>query len=507
MISLDWKLYLFFAGIIQISYSSSQESCSQNDSSDSCSKLIVETLEGKIRGSTLKSTKGRDFYSFRGIPYAEPPINERRFKLSERKSPWNDEVLNATKNSKVCPQPEILHRKSQMSEDCLYLNVYTRSIRKTAPVIVFLHSGSYYFGSGHSDFAGPQYLMDKNLVLVTLNYRLGALGFASTKDKEIPGNLGLKDIVLALKWVKANIEHFGGDPEKVTIMGGHVASDLVISPMTKGLFHRAVVMGEASTMHSKANNKELTKQIAEKTSLVPLSDSEEIVNHLRSLSWPEIIKASSWSKHYFLPRYWFRPEAEGNFQQERFFRKHPRALMEKGEFARVPTLIGMTKNEYEYLGEVLYEDDLFIKDFHTDFDNFSQFLFDYKNGYTISHIKNITNAIKVHYFKNRNKYNSDNKRYIGEAFSDLYVTHAVNRFINYVRIFKGSIFAYQFDYLGKYTSALGLDSSKDKVKGVFHGDDLLYVLQSKKYKFFTSDEEYKIVDQMTNMLENFADKG
>lgn len=473
---------------------SEEETCSKDDSSDSCSQLIVETLEGKVRGSFLKSTKGREFYSFRGIPYAEPPILEKRFKLAERKKPWND-ILDVTKNSKVCPQPEILHKKTQMSEDCLYLNVYTRKLKNTAPVIIYIHSGLYYFGSGNIDLAGPHYLMDRNVVLVTLNYRLGALGLASTKDKEIPGNLALKDIVLALKWVQANIENFGGDPGKVTIMGGMAASDLVISPMARDLFHRAVIMGEASTTHSKPNNKELTNLI-----------STDAGTSIEDLPWEKIIDiSSSWNKKYFLPRLFFKPEAEVDAGQERFFKKNPRILMSSGEFANVPILIGMTKNEYEYLGEILYEDDYFIKDFHTNFDDFAPFMFDYKTGYTTSHIKNITNAIKVHYFKNRNKYNSDNKRYIGEALSDLYVTHAVNRFIAYARKFKGNIFAYQFDYPGKHTKAIGM--GKDKVKGVFHGDDLLYILQSRRHKYFTSDVEYQMVEKMTSILEHFADTG
>lgn len=490
MLPPHWKTFLVLLTLTHIEITHSKdETCSKDESSDSCSQLVVETLEGKVRGSFLKSAKAREFYSFRRIPYAEPPINERRFKLAERKHPWED-VLDATKSSKVCPQPEILHRRSQMSEDCLYLNVYTRSLKKLAPVIVYIHSGLYYFGSGHIDLAGPQYLMDKNVVLVTLNYRLGALGLASSKT--IPGNLALKDIILALKWIQANIENFGGDASKLTIMGGMAASDLVISPLARDLFHRAVIMGEASTTHSKANNKELTK----------------LLSGDMNSPWEKIIETcSSWGRKYFLPRLFFKPESEVDFGEERFFKKHLRALMASGEFAKVPIMIGMTKNEYEYLGEILYEDDYFIKDIHTNFEAFSttRSFFDYEIGYTRSHVKNITNAIKAHYFKNRNKYNSDNKRYIGEALSDLYVTHAVNRFIAYTRKFKGNVFAYQFDYEGKHTSALGM--GKDKVKGVFHGDDLLYILQSRKHKFFTSDEEYKMVEKMTSILAHFADTG
>lgn len=137
-----------------------------------------------------------------------------------------------------------------MSEDCLFLNVYTPQLpnkensTSKKPVIVYIHSGGYYIGSGRGDWIGPEYLLDQDVVLVTINYRLGSLGFLSI-GKEVPGNNGLKDQVLAMKWVKNNIECFGGDVNSITLYGysaGAVSVTLhMVSPMSRGLFHKAII--------------------------------------------------------------------------------------------------------------------------------------------------------------------------------------------------------------------------------------------------------------------------
>lgn len=152
----------------------------------------------------------------------------------------------------MCPQPTA--NETDVSEDCLRLNVYSRVLKpkELKPVLVYLHPGGFYILSSQSkNIAGPEYLMERDVVLVTLNYRLGTLGFLATGTPEAPGNNGLKDQVMALRWIRDNIEHFGGDPNSVTIMGysaGGVSVSLhMISPMSRGLFHRAIVMSAAAT--------------------------------------------------------------------------------------------------------------------------------------------------------------------------------------------------------------------------------------------------------------------
>lgn len=151
--------------------------------------------------------------------------------------PWNG-TFDAVSDSPKCPQP--VKSAAEISEDCLRLNVYTKNVSIAAlkPVIVFIHSGGFYESSGRSDEFGPQYLIRRDIVLVTINYRLAALGFLSTGTKEAPGNNGLKDQVLALRWVKAHIQLFGGNPNSITLMGysaGAMSVTLhMVSPMSKG---------------------------------------------------------------------------------------------------------------------------------------------------------------------------------------------------------------------------------------------------------------------------------
>lgn len=229
---------------------------------------IVTTGLGKVKGNVLESRLGNFFYSFRGLPYAKPPIGNLRFKAPEPVDQWPD-VLDATADGPMCPQPT--YNLTDWSEDCLILNVYTRDLSpfNRRPVIIYIHPGAYAQTSAQSKrFAGPQNLMDRNIVLVTINYRLGALGFLSTGTEEAPGNNGLKDQVMAMKWVRLHISKFGGDPGTVTLMGysaGAMAIPLhMVSPMSRGLFHRVIAMsGSAISQYELPNDQlEVTKRQA-----------------------------------------------------------------------------------------------------------------------------------------------------------------------------------------------------------------------------------------------------
>lgn len=164
--------------------------------------------------------------------------------------PWNG-TFEAVQDLPLCPQPFL--DPTEKSEDCLRLNVFTKNISITAnkPVIVYIFPGGFYCGGGRSEYYGPEYLMQRDdIVLVSINHRIAILGFLSTGTKEAPGNNGLKDQVIALRWVRDHIRSFGGDPNSVTLMGyssgGRSITLHMVSPMSKGLFHRAIVMSGSS---------------------------------------------------------------------------------------------------------------------------------------------------------------------------------------------------------------------------------------------------------------------
>lgn len=211
---------------------------------------VVETKDGSLQGVV----EG-DVTVFRGIPYAQPPIGELRFRPPRPAEPWTG-VRDCDTFGFVAPQPQGQAMAGQstpeeQSEDCLHLNVWTPACDDGArPVMVWIHGGAFVTGSGSGAFYRGQHLAARgDVVVVTINYRLGALGFLAHPDlldeeTGSSGNWGLLDQVAALQWVQANITNFGGDPTNVTIFGESAGSMsvscLVGSPRTQGLFRRAI---------------------------------------------------------------------------------------------------------------------------------------------------------------------------------------------------------------------------------------------------------------------------
>ncbi|KAL6428699.1 hypothetical protein ACFW04_007943 [Cataglyphis niger] len=202
---------------------------------------VITVKQGKLQGIFEDNVLGSRYLAFKGIPFAAPPVGELRFKDPKPPASWEG-IRDASKNAgDVSIQLQTLPFFSVIgSEDCLYLNVYIpHNIYRTTrnPVMVFIHGGAFLIGNGNDINKRPDYLMAKDVILVSINYRLGALGFLNVGHEEVSGNQGLKDQVAALKWVKENIEIFGGDPNNITIFGvsagGLSAHLLMMSPLSK----------------------------------------------------------------------------------------------------------------------------------------------------------------------------------------------------------------------------------------------------------------------------------
>lgn len=204
--------------------------------------VTYETEQGDVRGIVRQARSRRQFHAFLGIPYAQPPLETLRW-MPPTKAPKWEGTFDASKTANVCAQDKVYHPQDlKGSEDCLYLNVFTGGKSKKKQVLFWIHGGAFIFGG--ADNFGADYIMEEDVVLVTVQYRLNIFGFLSTEDASAPGNYGLLDQIAALKWVQDNIAAYGGDPDQVTIIGmsagGASVHYLTLSPMTKSLYKNAI---------------------------------------------------------------------------------------------------------------------------------------------------------------------------------------------------------------------------------------------------------------------------
>ena len=225
---------------------------------------LVHTRLGAVRGTfSLTEPSSRTFAAFQGIPYAAPPTGTLRFQPPRSLDTFPGPApLRATEGGAACPQLELTGGAVTGAEDCLTLNVFSPETvfgRGAArhPVMVWLHGRGFQLGSASAEMFGPERLLEEDLVLVVVQYRLGPLGFLTTGDEAAPPNLGLLDQRLALAWVRDNIAAFAGDPDTVTLAGQGAGGTSVLahlaSPGSRGLFHRGLAMsgvwGEAPGLH------------------------------------------------------------------------------------------------------------------------------------------------------------------------------------------------------------------------------------------------------------------
>ncbi|XP_043214195.1 venom carboxylesterase-6-like [Amphibalanus amphitrite] len=321
---------------------------------------IVRTQEGHIRGYTSKSASGKEYVAYKGIPYARPPVGELRFQPPQRHPGWRG-VLDVKDHGSVCPQIDMTGNVTLVGdEDCLFVNVYSRKVRTWGsgvgrlPVMVFVHGGAFIRGSGNDRYYGPKYLMDEDIVLVTFNYRIGVFGFLTTYDAAAPGNYGLRDQVLLLQWVQDNIASFGGDPKAVTIFGQSAGaasvSLLVLSPLTKGLFHHAITQSGSALANFAASGRKVgfTDELAHKLGCYS-TNTEAMIACLKKLPTQSLLATATPDKHLYQPR------VDRDTDQP-LLPEDPRALLEKGQFHHVPWMQGVTKEEGWFFVPIVADD-------------------------------------------------------------------------------------------------------------------------------------------------------
>jgi carboxylesterase type B len=323
----------------------------------------VVTPNGIILGREEYSQRGSyyTFYAFQQIPYAKPPVGPLRFKEPVPAEPWEG-IFNASQNDKVCFQQMNQYSTPLFeSEDCLYLNVYSPRYPhedNALPVMVYFHGGGFVNGAADFDSCGPHYLLEHEVIVVTVNYRLGPFGFLSTGDTVIPGNYGLKDQLLSLKWVQENIQYFGGDKTKVTIFGQSAGASSVtfqlMSEKSEGLYRAAIAQSGSllCPWGFQRNHKRIAYRLASAidSSIDEDSSSEELLQLLQNISAENLNEASksvftqNEMNNQIVQGFQYtpviEPEHENAFITERMY-----DAVVNGSLQRVPLIIGICSEE------------------------------------------------------------------------------------------------------------------------------------------------------------------
>ncbi|GAB1603548.1 cholinesterase 1-like [Argonauta hians] len=261
--------------------------------------IVRSTTSGTIHGSRI-SVLNTDIDVFLGIPYAKPPVGDLRFRRPEPVEPWNG-VKETKEFSASCIQPlieiddsieglELWKLPPKISEDCLYLNIWTpttaRNSTSNLTTMIWIHGGGFSVGSSSMGGYNGQWLAaSENVIVASLNYRLGPFGFLYLNDKRAPGNMGLLDQNLAIKWIRDNIASFGGDPNKLTLFGQSAGSASVslhvVSPLSRKLFNNAIMMSGTYNadwgMKTLEDNKNRAKAMAEVINC-PSNDTEKMLD-------------------------------------------------------------------------------------------------------------------------------------------------------------------------------------------------------------------------------------
>ncbi|XP_061677691.1 pyrethroid hydrolase Ces2e-like isoform X2 [Syngnathoides biaculeatus] len=317
---------------------------------------VVSLANGRIRGKivSVKETEIK-VKQFLGIPFARPPLRHLRLAAPRNAEPWEGE-RDGTQQPAMCIQDADLivnvsrmmsveYTPTEVSEDCLYLNVYTRAEAKRGdklPVMVWLHGGGLVMGAA-SHYDGAPLSAYENLVVVIVQYRLGILGFLGTGDEYLRGNWGFLDQLAALRWVQENIEAFGGDPQAVTIAGesagGISASILTLSPQAQGLFQRAIFQSGVATVgtYTSKHSSALVKIVANLTGCDD-SSSQELAQCLRGKSKDELVAATKKMKIYL-----------GGVVDGVFLTDTADELLKRKEVMPVPVLMGITNHEFGWI--------------------------------------------------------------------------------------------------------------------------------------------------------------
>ncbi|XP_070469775.1 liver carboxylesterase-like isoform X2 [Equus przewalskii] len=468
---------------------------------------VVDTAQGKVLGKHV-SLEGfaQPVAVFLGVPFAKPPLGSLRFAPPQPADPWPF-VKNATSYPPMCSQDPVAGqiasdlftiRKEnipvQFSEDCLYLNIYTPADltkKSRLPVMVWIHGGGLMVG-GASTYDGLALSAHENVVVVTIQYRLGIWGFLSTGDEHSPGNWGHLDQVAALHWVQDNIANFGGDPGSVTIFGesagGESVSVLVLSPLAKNLFHQAISeSGVAFTAGLvQKDSKAAAQQIAVFAGCKSTT-SAVIVHCLRQKTDDELLELSLKMSHPLLPTV-----VDGVLLP-----KMPEEILAEKTFNTVPYIVGINKQEFGWIIPTMMGYPL--SEGKMDQRTATSLL---QNSSTLLNIPEELTPVAIEKYLGGTDDPVKKKVLFLDLMGDVMFGVPSVTVARLHRDAGASTFMYEFQYRPSFSSAM-----RPKTVIGDHGDEIFSVFGAPFLKEGASEEEIKLSKMVMKFWANFARTG
>ncbi|CAG9537842.1 unnamed protein product [Cercopithifilaria johnstoni] len=468
----------------------------------------IQTKSGIVEGKQLNCNKG-PVDVFLGIPYAKPPIGERRFKKPEMICPWSG-ILKCKRYQSRAPQKDFFWDRIDLgvgkSEDCLYLNIIAPGwkpqleFKDGFPVMFYIHGGGYLIDSAvkyhYSKIA--RLLVCKNIIVVTIQYRLGFLGFFTVGNDICPGNFGIWDQLMALKWVKENIKYFGGDPDRITIVGqsaGAASADLLaLSPHSRDLFKQIVLLGGNAecpwAVLDVSKVSDYCYQRARKLGWQG-NDNAEMIKFLRKLPASKFACKLIGNKELFATgRLPLTPIIDGDLL--------PCSIMElRKQSPTKPSLVGLTEDEgqiFAAVGRMACD----MKDIKMAI----EVLANSTEGSGID-----TEEVVHQIYLNRTDSNINSRRNIQRAFidmlGDLTSNYGTVLYVNKLLERGETVYMYSLEYCNP--ACYGLFNLYLPYKTATHGVDLIYLMDANVFlsPFFKTTIDRQITRFLTQSVANF----
>ncbi|XP_060693542.1 carboxylesterase 5A-like isoform X1 [Hemiscyllium ocellatum] len=411
---------------------------------------VVRIEGGLIRGEQ-QEVEGipRAVFGYLGIPFAAPPVGALRFAPPKKPEPWTG-IRNVTSHPPMCLQK--VRKRLELfpvpaSEDCLYLSVYSpvhpSQQNSSLPVMVWIHGGAFILGKS-SIFHGTALAGYGNVIVVVIQYRISVAGFLSTGDEYARGNFGFLDQLAALQWVQRNIREFGGNPGSVTLFGQSVGSLSVslhtLSPLSTGLFHRAILQSGSSLMPGLAPP--VPTQLAQEVAQIAGCDSTQsqlLLHCLRNKTEEEMVQiTTSLNELYQL--------IPALIVDGHFLNDDPWKMFQRGQFQHIPILVGVTTEEV--IGSLVHPEQIILPDWETGIsreqiqEKINQFikpLFGEENGALIFD----------EYFGDEDDCETLKERYL-DLFGDVFITIPTLRAAQYYKDAGNPVFLYEFQHRASF---------------------------------------------------------